>query len=578
MKQFIKYVLATMTGLSLFSIVIFFFGIFSLGVLVAISDSKNPVLPNSVLSIHLEGNLVDRSQEDIWSVLSSDESLVIGLDDVLKSIEEAKRNDNIKGIYISAGLFEGGYASLSEIRRALLSFKETGKFIVAYSGAYTQKCYYLASVADKIFLNGEGIIDLNGISSSTVFYKNLLQNIGVDMQVIKVGTYKSFSEQYTNTEMSPANREQMQVLTSSIWKSILQEISESRGVPVDSLDAMASSFVSFQTQMQCVDWKLVDGICYYDEVEDYIRQLLGLDADEEVPVVEPKDLLPDDLMEEKSGTQIAVVYAIGEIDNGTMEGINSSELSKTLRELAKNKDVAAVVLRVNSPGGSAYGSEQIWRATQLVKEKKPIIVSMGDYAASGGYYLSCAADRIFAEPTTVTGSIGIFCVIPNAEKLMKKIGIDYESVNTNPYADVPNLMRPLSDSEQRIMQGYVDRGYKLFVNRCAVGRTMQYYELEKIAQGRVWSGASALELGLVDELGGLDEAIESAAAQAQVFGYSIVEYPAKKTLLETLSEKPSLGMDKVFLDTELKKEKDVLDRIRRIDRMQASLPYEIVMQ
>ncbi|MBP5456295.1 MAG: signal peptide peptidase SppA [Paludibacteraceae bacterium] len=577
MKQFVKNVLATVVGLALFSFLISFLGLIVLGSLAAMSGSKNPVLPNSILSIRLEGTLVDRSQEDIWTLLSSDESLTIGLDDILQSIEEAKKNDDIKGIYLSTGLFEGGYASVAEIRRALLSFKETGKFVVAYSGAYTQKCYYLASVADKVFLNPEGVIDLNGVSSSSLFYKNLLQNIGLDMQVIKVGTYKSFSEQYTNTEMSPANREQLQVLTSSIWSSILTEISESRGIPFDSLDAMASSFVSFQPQEQCLKWKLVDELSYYDEVLSYLRQQLGLDASEEISVVEPNDLLRDDLA---MGTEkeVAVVYAIGEIDNGTMEGINSSELSKTLRELAANDEVAAVVLRVSSPGGSAYGSEQIWRAVELVKARKPVVVSMGDYAASGGYYLSCGAHRIFAESTTVTGSIGIFCVIPNAEGLMKKVGVDYESVNTNPFADAPNLLRPLSDSERRIMQEYVNKGYHLFVSRCADGRNIPYDDLEKIAQGRVWSGVSALQLNLVDQIGGLDDAIASAAALANVSDYEVTEYPEKKTLLETLQEKPSLGMDKLFFGTTLKKERDMLERIRKIDRMQAILPYELEIQ
>lgn len=571
--QFLKYVLATVIGLVLFTFVFFFFGIVSLGALVSISETKNPVLPNSVLSIRLEGNLVDRSQEDVWSFISSDEPLMIGLDDLLQSIESAKTNDNIKGIYLSTGLFEGGYASISEIRRALESFKRAGKFVVAYSGAYTQKCYYLASVADRLFLNPEGIIDLNGISMSTLFYKTLLDNVGVDMQVVKVGTFKSFSEQYTNVEMSEANRKQTEVLTSSIWKSVLQEIGSSRGIPVDSLDAMASSFVSFQSQQQCVDWNLVDELCYYDEVEDYIRRQIGLAGDEEISVAEPFDLLPDMPMVQGGASQVAVVYAIGEIDNGTMDGINSSELSKTLRQLASDPEVSAVVLRVNSPGGSAYGSEQVWRAVELVKRRKPVVVSMGDYAASGGYYLSCGANTIFAEPTTVTGSIGIFCIIPNAEKLAEKLGVAYESVNTNPYADIPNLMRPLTSSERNIMQAYVDRGYKLFVNRCAEGRTIPYDSLEAMAQGRVWSGVSALQLGLVDYLGGLDDAIRAAAAEANVSDYSVAEYPAKKTLLESIQEKPSLGMDRILFGSHMNKEWEVFDRIRRIDRVQAILPF-----
>lgn len=579
MKQFFKYVLATMVGLALFSFVALFFGIVSVGALASLSDAKNPVLPNSVLSIRLEGNLVDRSQNDVWSLFSSDESIAVGLDDLLAAIEEAKNDENIKCISLSAGLFEAGYASLSEIRRALESFKASGKLVVAYSGAYTQKCYYLASVADRIYLNHEGVIDLNGVSMSSAFYKNLLDKLGVDMQVIKVGTYKSFSEQYTNTEMSEANREQVEVLTASVWKSILKEISASRNIPVALLDSMASSFVSFQSQQQYLDWGLVDELCYYDDVEKSLRAYMGLDGNQELSIVEPNDLLPDDLLTESVAPQVAVVYAVGEIDNGTMDGISSSELSKILRKLASDTSVAAVVLRVNSPGGSAYGSEQIWHAVQLVKERKPVVVSMGDYAASGGYYLSCGASRIFAEPTTMTGSIGIFCVIPNAEKLMEKIGVNYESVNTNPYADVPNLMRPLSPSETNIMQGYVNRGYQLFVRRCAEGRAVPYDKMEAMAQGRVWSGVSALELGLVDELGGLQKAIDEAAALAGVSGNcTVTEFPAKKTWLESLQERPSLGMDKILLGTGLKKERDVLDRLRRMERMQAIMPFEMNLQ
>lgn len=575
--QFLKNVLSSLVALTIFTIGAFFIGLVFLGAIVSMNEVKVEAEPNSVLHLRMEGSLQERSQKSLSSLFQMQEELDLGLDEILCAIEAAKTNDNIKGIVISCGLFDGGYASVEEIRQALQSFKnETGKFIVAYSGAYTQKCYYLASVADKVYLNHEGVIDFNGISSSVAFYKGLLQNVGVEMQVLKVGTYKSYSEQYTSDKMSPANREQNTVLTQSIWKSILTDISLSRGVPVDSLDAAASSFVSFQSQQQCVDWGLVDGLRYYDEVEAELRMLLGLEEDADIPSVEVKDLLPETPTESLSDKkQVAVVYAVGEIDNGTMEGICSSELAKTLRQLAKDDDVSSVVLRVNSPGGSAYGSEQIWRAVSLLKEKKPVVVSMGDYAASGGYYLSCNANAIFAEPTTVTGSIGIFCIIPNAKGLMQKIGIDNDEVKTNPYADVPNLTRPLSESERNIMQQYVDKGYKLFVTRCSDGRKMPYNDLEKIAQGRVWSGVTAQQIGLVDALGTLGDAIKYAANLAEVSDYDVVEYPEKKEWYDLLTEKPSLGMDKLFMGTTLKKEYDVLDRVRRMERMQAIMPFEM---
>ena len=573
MLQFLKYTLATLTGLVLFSFVGLVLLFIVLAAVLSSSESKEEVKPNSILCLNMEGTLLDRTEDDIYSVVFGDDDPMLGLDEILKSISNAKSDSCIKGIYLKSGLFSAGYASIQEIRCALLDFKKSGKFVVAYSGAYSQGGYYLSSVADKIYLNPEGMLDLSGISSSAVFYKGMLQKLGVEMQVVKVGTYKSFTEQYTNTEMSQANRQQMEVLTSSMWNSILAEISQSRHIPVDSLNAAADDFMAFQPQMRDVRLGLVDGLKYVDEVQSELCAMLGLNADEEIDMVSPSDLILDDADQRSGSQKVAVVYAVGEIDNGNTDGINSSELIETMNKLRKDSDVKSVVLRVNSPGGSAYGSEQIWRAIELLKAKKPVFVSMGDYAASGGYYISCNATKIVAEPTTITGSIGIFSVIPNLEGLMDKVGVDYDVVKTNRYSDVPTMTRPMTDSERSMMQSFVDRGYHVFVKRCADGRSMPFDSVANIAQGRVWSGASAKEIGLVDQLGGLDETIKMAAKEVNVDPYEVEYYPKKKSWLDNLLDMPSLGMDKVIAAFSLKKEYQVVDRVTKIDRLQAIMPY-----
>lgn len=577
MKQFFKFVFATIVGLILFSIISTFFLL--IGIVLMI-PSAEPIKQNSVLYLKLEGDLIERSKDDLYSLLTSNEEPVIGLDDILASIREAKTNSNIKGIYLNPGFFRTGYASLNEIREALIDFKESGKFVIAYSGSYTQGAYFLCSMADRVYLNKEGILDFRGISASPLFFKNVLEKIGVEMQVVKVGTYKSFTEQFTNEEMSPANREQMTLLVQTIWDNVVRGISQSRYLAEETLISAANEFLTFQAPEKALNLKMVDGLVYPDEIEAILRGYLEIDGKTEISYVKPSDLINLNSGVSTSGSKnkIAIVYAVGEIDNGNTNGIQSAKLAKLLRNLEKDSLVKAVVLRINSPGGSAYGSEQICRAVSLLKETKPVIASMGDYAASGGYYIACNATKIVACPNTITGSIGIFGIIPNVDGLMNKIGINYDVVKTNNYADMPNIYRAMTGDERNIIQNYVERGYNLFLKRCAEGRNMSIDSIANIAEGRVWPGTFALSIGLVDQLGSLPDAIQLASEEAGLSSYDIEEYPEKENWIAQLLKLPQIGMEKLFFGNTLTEERAILKKVYNIDRLQASLPFEIQMK
>jgi len=573
MKQFFKFVFATVVGLIIFSVISTFFLFTAILLMI---PSPDPVKPNSVLYLKLEGSLVERSKNDLYTLLSPEEDPLTGLDDILTSIRMAKTNDNIKGIYLNPGLLQAGYASLNGIRDALVDFKESGKFVIAYSGSYTQGAYYLCSVADMVYLNKQGILDFRGIASSPLFFKNLLEKIGVEMQIVKVGTYKSFTEQFTNEKMSPANREQMTLLTQTIWDNVIEGISQSRNLAGDTLIYAANEFLTFQAPEKALNLRMVDELMYPDQVEGILRECLGIDNKTKISYVKPQDLIDANFgVSIGSKNKIAVAYAVGEIDNGNTGGIQSAKLSGLLRDLERDSSVKAVVLRVNSPGGSAYGSEQIWRAVSLLKETKPVIVSMGDYAASGGYYISCNATKIVADPSTITGSIGIFGVIPNVEGLMNKVGISYDVVKTNKYADMPNIYKAMTSDERNIIQNYVDRGYDLFLRRCAEGRNMSVDSMTEIAEGRVWSGTSALNIGLVDRLGSLQGAIQLASEEAGLTAYDIEEYPKKESWLTQLTRMPQIGIEKLFFGNTLTEERAILNKIYKIDHLQAALPFDI---
>lgn len=589
MKDFLKFTLATITGIIVSSVLLFFISILMIFSIASSSGMETPVHKNSIMMLDLDGTLVERSRENPFEFLLGSEYNSYGLDDILSSIKKAKENDDIKGIYIQATSLSTSFASLEEIRDALKDFKESGKFIVAYGDNYSQGLYYLSSVADKVLLNPKGMIEWKGLAAIPMFYKDLLDKIGVEMQIFKVGTYKSAVEPFTSTEMSPANREQVNAYLSSVWGQITSDVSESRKVPADSLNAFADRMMMFYPAEESVKRELADTLIYKNDVRDYLKAKMGIAKDDGMTVLGLKDMInvKKNVPKDRSGDVIAVYYATGEIDGGSSSsidetGIDSKKVIKDLRELQENKDVKAVVLRVNSPGGSAFGSEQMWYAVNRLKKEKPVIVSMGDYAASGGYYISCDADTIVAEPTTLTGSIGIFGMFPNAKGLADKIGLSTDVVKTNQYADFGTLTRPMNEGEKGLMQMNVNKGYDTFLTRCSEGRGISKEKLDKIAQGRVWTGSKAKELGLVDELGGLDRALEIAAAKAGVKTYTVLTYPKKENLFESLlNTNPGNYIKARMLNGkvgEIYKQFSVLDHFDKCDRIQARLPFELNIQ
>jgi len=586
MKDFIKFTFASVLGVVLAGIIFTILGIVTMVGMVASSDTETVVKENSVFVLDLEGTLSERVQDNPFQTLMGEENQAYGLDDILASIQKAKDNENIKGIYLQTAFLETSFASLEEIRHALLNFKESGKFIVAYADQYTQDMYYLASVADKIIVNPQGTISWHGLASQPIFYKDLLKKVGIEMQIFKVGTYKSAVEPFIATEMSDANREQVTAFMASIWGRLLEDVSASRNIPVETLNKLADEIMDLQPAETYIANGLADTLLYKDGVLDYLKEISGREADESLrtlSLAEMKNVKRNTPLD-KSGNIIAVYYAFGGIDDSTSpeEGINSEKVIKDLRKLREDETVKAVVLRVNSPGGSAYGSEQIWREVVLLKEKKPVIVSMGDYAASGGYYISCAADYIVADPTTLTGSIGIFGMFPNMEELLTdKLGLHFDMVKTNKFADMGTLARPFNADERAAMQNYINNGYKLFVKRCADGRGMSVEAIEKIAEGRVWTGATAKELGLVDELGGLDKAIEIAAQKAEIEAYSLLTYPSKESFFSSLmNEGKNNYIEGQLMETlgESYSSIKFIQSVKDMDRIQARMPFDLRIQ
>jgi protease-4 len=590
MKDFLKFTLATVTGIVVSLVVLFFISILVFFSAISSSEAETQVRKNSIMMLELNGTLAERSQDNPFDFLLGNSYNVYGLDDILSSIKKAKENDDIKGIYIQATSLVSGFASLEEVRNALKDFKESGKFVVAYGDTYTQGLYYLSSVADKVLLNPQGSIEWRGLAAAPVFFKDLLAKIGVEMQVFKVGTYKSAVEPFISTEMSPANREQVNAYLSSVWGQVTSDIAASRKVSVEALNEAADDMLMFHPAEESVKYGMVDTLIYKNDVRNYLKTMIGIDKDDRMPVLGLQKMInvKKNVPKDKSGNVIAVYYASGEIKIGNSSATDNTEIIdpekmiRDLRELQEDKDVKAVVLRVNSPGGSAYGSEQIWYAVSQLKKEKPVIVSMGDYAASGGYYISCNADTIVAEPTTLTGSIGIFGMFPNAKGLADKIGISVDVVKTNPYADFGMLTRPMNDGEKGLMQMYVNNGYDLFLTRCSDGRGISKEELDKIAQGRVWTGSTAKDLGLVDELGGIDKALEIAIAKSGVDAYTVMSYPAKEGFFEILvnTRPDNYIKSRILKGTmgEIYQQFNILENFDKYDRVQARVPFELNIQ
>ena len=587
MKDFIKFTFASLLGVVLAGIVFTVLGIVTMVGMVASSDTETVVKDNSILVVNFEGTLTERAEENPFQFMMGEEYTNYGLDDILSAIKKAKENENIKGIYLKPTMLGASYASLEEIRKALLDFKESGKWIVSYADQYAEQgMYYLASVADKVIINPQGSLAWHGIASQSIFFKDLLDKVGVEMQIFKVGTYKSAVEPFIATEMSPANREQVSVYINSIWSRLLEDVSASRHISIDSLNLLADQFMDLTPAEEYVNCGLVDTLMYQDEVLSYLKDMTDCEEDESLNTLSLADMknVKRNVPLDKSGNIIAVYYAFGGIDDTTSpeEGINSEKVIKDLRKLREDETIKAVVLRVNSPGGSAYGSEQIWNEVVKMKAVKPVIVSMGDYAASGGYYISCAADCIVANPTTLTGSIGIFGMFPNMEKLFSdKLGLNFDMVKTNKLADMGDLTRPFNAAESEIMQNYINNGYKLFVKRCADGREMTTEAIEKIAEGRVWTGATAKELGLVDELGGLDKALEIAAEKAGVEAYSTITYPAKEGMFSSLLNQSKNDYIEGKLEESIGEyyhQFKFIKTLKEADPVQARLPFEMIIK
>lgn len=547
MKQFFKTVFASTLGVLIaLGIVVVSFIIIGLGMLASVgSSTEYTPEPNTVLKIALKGTLVDQAVENPFAKLLGESNEQLGVSDMIKAIRRAKENENIKGIYMEAGAMSSGFAGLEAIRRELVSFKESGKFIVSYGDSYTQGAYYLCSVADSVFLNPQGSVALTGLVSQGLFFTGLADKLGVEHYIFKVGTYKSAVEPFFLKKFSDANREQLTSFLGSVWKNVTSSIVESRPVTAEELDRYLNEGLALGQASNAIDYKLADALRYRFEAENCVKAMAGQAMDEKLKCASVSKVSSIKVTEKVSKDKIAVLYAEGEIREEASsanplnpdEQLITEEMTTKLRKLKDDDDVKAVVFRVNSPGGSAYISEQIWKEVVELKSKKPIVVSMGNYAASGGYYISCAANKIIAERTTLTGSIGVFGVVRNLAGTFEKVGVTTDVVKTNTFADLGDVSRPMREDEKALIQRSVEQTYDLFLSRCAEGRGMTKEAIDKIGQGRVWTGEQALERGLVDQLGGLDNAIQEVATLAMLTDYTVTVADGPKDFLTKLLEK-----------------------------------------
>ena len=586
MKDFFKNVFATFVGLFLFVLVTLLLGFVCIFGMVLSSESTTEIKNNSVLVINLSGPLNERTEENVITKFVGKTANETSLEDVLSGIEKAKADKNIKGIYLEAGVFvPNSYAALQEIRDALIDFKKSNKWIVAYGDSYTQGTYYLASVANDVYLNPQGMLDWHGLSTQRIYLKDMLAKFGVKVQVSKVGTYKSATEMFTGEKMSDADRQQTSAYLNGIWKYLLKGVGESRNIPIAKLNEYADSVITFANPADYLKMKLVDKLLYTDQVRNEIKKRLGIASGDDIDQVSLADLKT--VKADKNGNEIAVYYAYGDIVDAPVSGTSLSQhnivgkdVCKDLKGLMDDDDVKAVVIRVNSGGGSAFASEQMWHQIMELKKVKPVVVSMGGYAASGGYYMSVPANWIVAEPTTITGSIGIFGMFPDFSGLAsEKLGIKFDEVKTNKNGTFLSPMRPLTPDEMRMLQVYIDRGYNTFKDRVAQGRKLTMQQVETIAQGHVYTGEDALKIKLVDELGGLDKAVQKAVQLAKIKDYYTKNYPAPVNWLDQifgdyvqdnyLSEQlhSSLGM--------LYQPFSILRTLNQQSAIQARIPYFI---
>jgi protease-4 len=570
--RFLGNVLATIVGLFVFFMLLFF-GVLVVSAIFSSGSDEVPVENNSVIELDLSQIKNDYAGKFNFKDFDYFEVKHDGLSDVIRAIDEAKTDDNIKGISILNDESDLGMAQLKALRDELEAFKKSGKFVYAYSNMYTQKEYYLNSVANTVYINPIGELDFKGLSSEVLFFKDFEEKSGLKMEVIRHGKYKSAVEPFLENEMSPANREQVLALLNSVWNSMVADISKSRNVSISQLNTIANGLLARTPEMAKAQ-KLVDVIAYEDDYHNAIRKVLKIDSDEDYNKIDIKDYAENRAKTPKENTskdKIAIIYAQGEIGNGEgdLNIIGEGSMRRSLQEARKNENIKAIVLRIDSPGGNALTSDLIWREIELTKKVKPVVVSMGNYAASGGYYLACNANKIFAEANTITGSIGVFGTLPNFSKLIDRVGIHVEQVNTHENAAEYSVFKPIDEKFRIVTQESVERIYNTFLNRVAAGRKMTFAQVDAVAQGRVWSGSEAMKVGLVDEIGGMDVALKEAAKLAKIKTYKTQNFPQYEKSFDDLLSNLGLPFFKTkesFIKEEVGVENyKIIEQIRKMN-------------
>ncbi len=590
MKQFFKFMFASMLGFFLTMVLVFFMTIVMIAAFASMAGRDTVAIEkNSVLHLAFTTEIIDRGGRnpfDSFDFMSLSLSKAIGLNELLDQISRAKEDDNIKGIFLDVSAIPAGWSTLHEVRQALDDFRESGKFIISYGEFYMQNAYYLGSVADEMYLHPEGVIDFRGINAELFFLKNMLDRLGIEPQVIRHGDFKSALEPLFREDMSPENREQTLSYVSAIWNNIMGDIATSRGLTINHLTEVADGLKTRNAQM-AVDHDMIDGIAHRDEIKAMLRERLEIGEDDVINLVSPEKYAkaprPKSMQIPRTRDRIAVVYATGNIISG--EGsesiIGSDRIAGAIREARLDDNVKAIVFRINSPGGSALASDVILREVQLASEVKPVVATMGDVAASGGYYIACAADWIMANPTTITGSIGVFGMVPNMQEFFNdKLGITFDNVKTNRFADLGSISRPLTNAERQIIQESIGQVYDTFIGHVAKGRNLPVSVVDELGRGRVWSGVEALQNGLIDEFGGLDAAVHKAAELAELEEYRIKEYPVRKDFLTQLMEEFG-GVRTRVIKKELGEAYKYYQALQDVEQMTGiltRLPYDIVME
>jgi len=588
MKDFFKYLFASMLGFFLSLVVIFIIVIvIVVGAISSLDDDKTvSVSSNSVLFLNLDQAITERTPKNPFGnlpIVGSDEKNGIGLNDLLKSIKRAKTDDNIKCIYLNVSSPNAGYATMREVRNALIDFKKSHKKIISYSEVYTQGAYYLASIADKIYLNPEGSLEFKGFSSELTFFKGTLEKVGVEMQVIRVGNYKSAVEPFILDKMSDYNRKQVTAYVGGLYNTFLTDIAKSRDIKKDSLYIIADQY-RIQQPQDALNYKMIDGLKYKDQILEELKGISGRTKSENIRSVDINDYSKNNSTSGDSKNKIAVIYANGEISGG--EGndnqIGSERISRAIRKARLDDDIKAIVIRVNSPGGSALASDVIWREIVLTKKEKPVIASFGDVAASGGYYIGCAADSIFVQPNTITGSIGVFGLIPNFQNLMtNKLGITFDGVKTGQYADIMATNRPMTAGEKFIIQNELNRIYSGFVSRVADGRKKSKAYIDSIGGGHVWIGTDAVQIGLADRIGSFNDAINAAAKKAKIKDFKVLEYPDVIDPLKSFMDESTDKIKTYYTKQELGDNYMLYQQMKKViasSGIQARMPFEAVIK